>query len=112
MYEWDLANETGHQTLLTMAPRNLVNQDKGEVGLMISRGAEKVILKSDSKLVTEKWGSYLYLAIICANGGNPDLYAFEAKRMSISEGAKDTLAIFGAETARKVHEISHAHTPT
>ena len=44
-YEWDLANETQHQTLITLAPRNLLQA--GEMGIMIVKGGEKVILKAE-----------------------------------------------------------------
>uniref|UniRef100_A0A7S2R516 PH domain-containing protein n=1 Tax=Rhizochromulina marina TaxID=1034831 RepID=A0A7S2R516_9STRA len=107
--EWDLSNEASHQTLLTLAPRNLLNS--GELGLMIVKGTEKVILKAEDNIRTQNWGAFLYLAIVIANGGNPDMYAIEARRLRVKappkEVQKATAAIIDAGTATKVAEVQH-----
>ena len=86
-YEWDLANETQHQTLITLAPRNLLAE--GEMGIMLVKGGEKVILKGEDNNRTRTWGSFLYLAIVISNGGNPEMYAMEAKRIKQQTGAEE-----------------------
>ena len=96
-YEWDLANETQHQTLLTLAPRNLLQP--GEMGIMIVKGGEKVILKAEDNNKTQTWGSFIYLSIVISNGGNPDMYALEAKRIKSKEPDVEMGALMEAAEA-------------
>lgn len=112
-YEWDLSNETQHQTLLTLAPRNLLNS--GELGIMIVKGEEKVILKAEDNIRTQNWGAFLYLSIVLTNGGNPDVYALEAKRIKKmyakrkSEQEKATAAAAAMITAQQAEQTMEAH---
>jgi len=78
-YEWDLANDTKHQTLLTLCPRSLLAE--GDMGIMLVKGGEKVMLKAEETRKTTTWGSFLYLAMTVANGGNPEMYEMEAQRI-------------------------------
>jgi len=85
-YEWDLSNETMNQTLITLAPKALL--EANEMGVMVVKGGEKVILKADDNGRSQTWGAFLYLSIVVANGGNPDMYALEAKRIKEKTGAE------------------------
>jgi hypothetical protein len=93
-YEWDLANDTKHQTLLTLCPRALLAE--GDMGIMLVKGGEKVMLKADESRRTCTWGSFLYLAMTVANGGNPEMYELEAQRIKAKhpeEAAPDMSAL-------------------
>jgi hypothetical protein len=82
-YEWDLANETQHQTLLTLCPRSLLAE--GDMGIMLVKGGEKVMLKAEDSNRTRTWGSFLYLAMTVANGGNPEMFDLEAQRIKAKD---------------------------
>jgi hypothetical protein len=104
-YEWDLANETEHHAFVTPAPKDLMGE--GEMGIMVEKGGEKIIFKAEDGR-TETWGAFIHLSIIVANGGNPDMYALEAKRIKEKTGVEvdmkkvDMTAVL--EQAERTHQ--------
>jgi hypothetical protein len=55
------------------------------MGIMLVKGGEKVMLKAEDSNRTRTWGSFLYLAMTVANGGNPEMFDLEAQRIKAKD---------------------------
>lgn len=95
--QYVLENDPGSQTMVTMAPAAIMSKD--EVGIMLVKGDDRLVLKGETfeELIT--WGGMLYYAVAMANGGNPEMCDMENQRLAHEESELATLK-WEAESAK------------
>jgi hypothetical protein len=79
--QYVLENDPGSQTMVTMAPDAVMG--KGEQGIMLVKGEDRLVLKAHSYADLMDWGAKLYYAVAFANGGNPDMLEAEQQRLIV-----------------------------
>jgi hypothetical protein len=76
---FSLRNLKGSQCMVTLAPRKLLSGN--EVGVMIVKGDDLLVLKGETPEEMMEWAAVIYYAVSLHNGGNPDIFELEARRL-------------------------------